>query len=266
MANIEQFQSTERFSDRVADYIKYRPGYPAESLTILQERTGLAPHHTIVDVGSGTGILSKLFLDFGNAVLAIEPNREMAEAAQFFLVDFDGFQQADAMAEATGLANNSADFIVAGQAFHWFDVQRTCREFRRILKPGGWCVLIWNERRTDSTAFLRGYESFLLEWSIDYADVSSHYQDPVALEQLYGEDAWERESLDNHQSFDFDGLRGRVMSCSYIPAPEHPRHVPMLAALQELFDLHQRQGLVRMDYDTQVYFGQLPIISKAGNQ
>ena len=259
MANTDQFQSTERFSDRVADYVKYRPGYPPELLTVLQQRTGLTRHHKIVDVGSGTGILSQLFLDFGNTVLGVEPNCEMAEAALVYLADYDGFQRVDATAEATGLANDSADFIVAGQAFHWFEVQPTCREFRRILKPDGWCTLIWNNRRTDSTPFLRDYESLLLEWSIDYADVSSRYQDPIALEKLYGKDGWQRELLDNHQSFDFDGLRGRVMSSSYIPAPNHPHFEPMLAALRELFDLHQRQGLVRMDYDTQIYFGQLPI-------
>src|SRR5712691_7831802 len=139
----------QRFSNRVADYVRYRPGYPPAVLDLLRTDCGLRPDHVVADIGSGTGILSKLFLENGNRVFGVEPNAEMRQAGEEYLASYDGFSSIEGSAESTTLADSSVDFITAAQAFHWFDPQAARREFARILKPGGWVVILWNDRRME---------------------------------------------------------------------------------------------------------------------
>jgi SAM-dependent methyltransferase len=248
---------TERFSDRVADYVRYRPAYPPELLDVLRGEVGLDPVHTIVDVGSGTGILSRPLLEHGNAVYGVEPNAAMRQAAESSLRRFDRFCSVDGRAEATGLDAASVDLIVAGQAFHWFSVAETSLEFRRILKPGGWVVLVWNSRRTAGTPFLESLEAFIDAWGTDYASVRWRYDVEDSLDVLFGPAGYAATTLANGQQLDLEGLRGRVGSSSYMPAEADPRREAMVEALQELFVAHAQGGEVRIDYDTEVYFGRL---------
>lgn len=113
--------STQRFSTRVANYIKYRPLYPPAVLETLGQRCGLTDRSIIADVGSGTGILAEMFLRNGNTVYGVEPNREMREAGERLLVDYPNFHSIDGTAEATALEDGNVDFVTAGQAFHWFN-------------------------------------------------------------------------------------------------------------------------------------------------
>ena len=248
---------TERFSNRVADYAKCRPSYPAELLEFIRDELGLTTAHVIADVGSGTGILSKVFLDHGNVVYGVEPNAGMRGVAEALLAGYRHFHSVPGRAETTLLERDHVDYVVVGQAFHWFDVDGARKEFRRILKPGGWIVLIWNSRRTDSTPFLKAYEAYLEQWGTDYIAVRSRYAVRASLESLFGGAGYGRKSFENTQSLDFDGLRGRILSSSFIPGVEHARYGPMLAALRQLFDEHQKNGRVLLEYDTEVYFGQL---------
>jgi SAM-dependent methyltransferase len=247
--------STTRFSSRVANYIKYRPGYPVEITALLNRECRLTSASVVADIGSGTGILTRLFLRNGNVVHAVEPNREMREAAEGLLGDDPKFRSVDATAEDTKLAPNSVDFIVAGQAFHWFDRERARREFCRILKPGGWVALIWNERRTDSSPFLKGYEECLRMWSVDYSAVDHKQIDAGVIGAFFAPDTFKLAKFANRQVFDFEGLKGRLLSSSYAPEPGHPRHEPMLRELSALFHDHQQRGEVAFDYDTLVYHG-----------
>lgn len=245
---------TVRFSDRVSDYVRFRPTYPVALLDLLRSELGLEKHHVLADVGSGTGLLSRLFVENGNRVLGVEPNRAMARAAEELFAGDPRFESVEGSAEATGLPERSVDFVVVGQAFHWFDAEGSAAEFRRILRPGGSVAVIWNQRRFD-TPFLAAYEAFLQEWGTDYASVRAQYEDPRSLRILFGGEGYEHRELENEQVFDFAGLRGRVLSSSYIPAAGHPRHGGMLDALRRLFDEHQRRGAVRFLYRTVVYFG-----------
>jgi SAM-dependent methyltransferase len=249
--------STQRFSSRVENYVKYRPSYPPALVQFLAKECGLSPNDVIADIGSGTGLLTKLFLDNGNHVMGVEPNREMREAGERFLAACPNFISVDGTAEATTLNDASVDAVIAGQAFHWFDIDKARREFLRILKPAGWVALIWNARRVDSSPFQREYDQLLRTYSEEYA--RTNHQDAVTDEAIeaFFDSRVGRARFDNAQQFDFDGLLGRLMSSSYAPEAGHPSHAPLVKALRDLFDKHQRAGVVTFEYDTEVYFGRL---------
>ncbi len=248
---------TQRFTDRVQDYIQYRPTYPAALWPLLNEECELQPGAIVADVGSGTGTLSSLLLDRGVEVFGVEPNAAMRQAAEELLADQLAFRSIAGRAEATTLRSQSVDGITAGQAFHWFDPRLARREFSRILRPHGWVVLVWNSRRTDSTPFLTAYQQFLCRWCPDYSCVSARYADPDSLELFFGSEAYQHRSVDNEQLLALDGLTGRFLSSSYAPTGDDPTRDHVLEALRELFDDYSDGGLVRVEYDTDVYFSQL---------
>ena len=246
-----------RFSDRVADYVRYRPGYPSAVRDLLRSDCGLRAGHAIADIGSGTGFLSELFLQNGNRVFGIEPNEAMRQAGEEYLGSYDGFASVNGSAEATTLDDASIDFVTAGQAFHWFEQDAARREFVRILKPNGWIVVVWNERLTDTTPFLRDYESLLRKFGTDYTRVNESYPREEQMRVFFGADAYTARTLPNFQGFDFDGLAGRLRSSSYVPAQDHPNFAPMIAQLKRVFAAYQQNDRVRVEYSTRVYFGHL---------
>jgi SAM-dependent methyltransferase len=248
--------SRERFSDRVANYVRYRPDYPIEMLDVLREHAGLHAGNRVADIGSGTGIASRLLLDAGCEVFAVEPNDAMREAAGTQLGSNPLFHSVAAPAEATTLPDHSVDMILSAQAFHWFDRERARAEFSRILRSSGRIALVWNVRQTDSTPFLRDYESLLLAFATDYMQVRHENVDDSALGRFFIGGRHTKHTLPNAQHFDFDGLRGRLLSSSYAPAEGHPSHAPMLAELRRIFDVHQRDGKVSFLYGTEIVIGE----------
>jgi ubiquinone/menaquinone biosynthesis C-methylase UbiE len=246
--------STTRFSNRVADYSRCRPAYPDALLTVLQREIGLSHASIIADIGSGTGISSELLLRSGGTVFAVEPNAEMRRAAEARLGSEPRFRSVAARAEATTLADRSVDAVTAGQAFHWFALREARAEFIRILRPGGMAALFWNTRRTEGSPFLSAYERLLRQFGTDYLQVDHRNVSAPDLRAFFG-DGYEARVFPNVQVFDFDGLRGRLLSSSYAPGPQHPDHARMLAALRQLFDAHHEHGFVRMEYDTELFFG-----------
>jgi SAM-dependent methyltransferase len=222
----------------------------------LRRAISLTRDAVVADVGSGTGLSARLFLANGNLVYGVEPNEAMRQAAEESVGTSGSFRSIDGSAEATGLDDGSVDVVVAAQAFHWFDREAVEREWRRILRPEGWVVLMWNERRLDASPFLRAYEELLLEYSSDYASVRHENVTEPVIRRLLQRD-YSRHAEYNEQVFDFDGLKGRLLSSSYVPAAGHPRHEPMLAALRSLFDEHCGDGLVVVEYDTVIHCGRL---------
>ncbi|MEM9418332.1 MAG: class I SAM-dependent methyltransferase [Planctomycetota bacterium] len=241
-----------RFSNRVADYTRYRPGYPDAILDRLAVR--LPEHPTVIDVGAGTGIFADLMLQRGWTVHAVEPNAPMREACAQRLGGQSDLSIHDGTAEATGLPDSCADLVVAAQAFHWFDSYSALREFERLLRPDGFVALIWNNRQTASTAFLVDYENLLQEFATDYRKVNHQRFGDGRLESMLA-DGFELIISPNIQSFDFEGLRGRLLSSSYAPAEGHVAHAPMLRRLREIFDQHARDSLVELLYTTELYIG-----------
>ena len=248
---------TLRFSNRVDDYVRYRPRYPREVLETLQRECGLLPDSLVADVGSGAGALAELFLGNGNQVFAVEPNREMREAAEHLLGNHPGFHSVDGRAEATNMGDNSVDLIVVGQAFHWFDARETRREFLRILKPPYWMMVVWNEREFNTTPFLIAYDQLLQRYAPDYARTQHKTVYDTALNEFYGAGRFTSRTFSYRQEVDFAGLKGRMLSSSYTPEPGHPNHEPMIAELMHIHRAHEVNGLVTFEYVTRMYYGRL---------
>jgi SAM-dependent methyltransferase len=218
---------TERFSSRVENYDRYRPSYPSAAIDLLKTRCGLSPGAVVADIGSGTGILTEALLGSGAQVIGVEPNDGMRAAAEARLRGQARFRSVNGTAEATTLAPASIDLLVAGQAFHWFDVEKARREALRLL----------------------------LRHAAEYAQVAASRADVASMRRFFG-GAMELATFPNQQTFDFEGLTGRLMSSSYAPEPGHPQHEPMIAGLREAFRRHQLGGQVVFPYLTLVYFGQ----------
>jgi SAM-dependent methyltransferase len=248
--------ATSRFSGRVENYIRYRPAYPLEALQVLERECELSDKSVVADIASGTGIWTRMLLEHRNPVFGVEPNREMREAGERLLAGFPKFISVAGTAEATTLRDASVDFVTAAQAAHWFDRQPARREFKRILGPEGWLVLLWNERVTDSTPFLRAYEQLLLNYGTDYEQVR-HERTTAAVNEFFDPAPFEQRVFTLRQEFDYPALAGRLLSSSYAPGPEHPKHRPMLDELKGIFDAHKVVGRVAFDYNARVYFGRL---------
>lgn len=245
-----------RFSNRVADYVRTRPGYPQAVYELLQREIGFTPAMVVADIGSGTGLSSELFLKNGNVVYAVEPNADMRGAAESLLAKYSNFHSVAGTAEATTLADRSVDAIVAGQAFHWFDVPQARAEFQRVLRGNGPVVIMFNTPKEDSTAFMRAYIQMLRTYGTDYKQVVHTNLKKEDLRVFYGGEC-EYRVLPNDQYFDREGQRSRLMSSSYVPPPGHPNHEKILKELDRLFDQHNEGGRVRFVLETEVYFGRL---------
>jgi SAM-dependent methyltransferase len=248
--------ATSRFSNRVENYVRYRPGYPPEMIETLKSECGLTPASVVADIASGTGIWTRMLLEHGNAVFGVEPNAEMREAGENLLAGFPNFTSVRGTAEATTLPDHSVDFVTAAQAAHWFKRDPSRREFARILKRGGWLALLWNERRTESTVFLQAYEQLLLTYGTDYREVR-HENTTSAVHEFFEPAQFCERVFTARQDFDYAGLEGRLLSSSYTPGPDHPHYAPMLRELRNIFETHQAGGHVAFEYNTRLYFGQL---------
>lgn len=246
--------SIHRFSSRVETYVRFRPSYPKQILETLEQDCGFTNESIVADIASGTGIFTKLLLEHGNRVFGVEPNAEMRRAGEEFLSTYPKFTSVTGTAEATTLEPRSVDFVTAAQAGHWFDRQKSRREFARILKSGGWAVLVWNERRTDSTPFLRAYEDMLFRYGTDYNEVRHEH---TVVAEFFDPVPFQERTFDLQQVFDYAGVEGRLLSSSYAPGPGHPNHAPMLRELHRIFDLHQQGGQVSIEYATRMFYGQL---------
>ena len=250
---------TRRFSDRAEYYLRARPHYPQALLHFCRSDLELRPGDAIADVGSGTGLLSELFLPNGNPVFAIEPNPEMRQAAERLLSRFPNFHSRSASAESTGLPDESIQFVVAGTAFHWFDRNGAKLEFSRILTPGGYVLLVWNKRRREDD-LNREYERIVRKYEIDPNHAARGLlstEDPAELREFFAPQTFQTRQFDNSQSLDLETLLARALSSSNLPLPGQPRCQEMLDELREVFARHARDGRVIQQYDTRLFFGRL---------
>ena len=247
---------TERFSSRVDHYARFRPGYPKQVITILQEECDLQPENVVADIASGTGLFTRLLLENGNPVFGIEPNKEMREAGEHHLAGFPKFKSVAATGESTTLPDRSVDLITCAQAAHWLKREEALREFQRILKPNRFVVILFNDRKVKGNTFADEYERLVVKYGTDYSAVQRLGRIFEGVD-FFAPFRCKRRSLPNHQDFDYPSLEGRLLSSSYAPQAGEPSFEPMLTELREMFERHQGNGNVRMEYDTNIYFGKL---------
>ena len=253
MLNVEP---TERFSSRVEHYTRFRPSYPREVILVLRDECALTPESVVADIASGTGLFTRLLLENGNQVFGVEPNDNMRQAGERFLAACPRFVSVAGMAEATTLRDQSVDLITSAQAGHWFDRERARAEFLRILKPDRFVTLMWNDRRTKNGEFEEAYEELVTEYGLDYEEVRERGKRSDGAE-FFAPCHCELRVIANYQDLDYAGLEGRLLSSSYIPQSGHESYRAMLADLRRIFDKYQRNGIVRVEYDTRVFFGKL---------
>ena len=247
----------ERFSSRVDNYSKYSPDYPHEVITFLKQEGILTQESVIADIGSGTGISTELFLKEGNVVYGVEPNREMRHVAQKMLAGYKDFCSVDGSSEITMLPTDDIDLIIAGQAFHWFDKTKSKTEFKRILKSNGLVILMWNDRRTHSSPFVRAYEDLIQLFANKYEEVNHKNIDEKVINDFFGESNYAFALFENYQHFDFEGLKGRILSSTCMPDENHKDFNFMLSVLKKIFSRFQENGKVTLEYDTKIYYGKL---------
>jgi ubiquinone/menaquinone biosynthesis C-methylase UbiE len=244
--------STERFSDRVEQYARYRPRYPEALSHLLLSKIPLPA--TVADIGSGTGILTDQLLRTGYQVIAVEPNEPMRKAAEQKLATRPAFRSIDGTAEQTNLPARTADLITCAQSFHWFDREKCRTEFDRILRPNGLIALIWNDRAKNDPLMVR-YDDVLTKLVPEYLDCSHRRVSKPDIEAFFSAHSFELFSFANHQSLTQEEFLGRLISSSYVPLSGEPGHDELIEACNDLFDQFAKDGVLRFLYETQVYLG-----------
>ena len=247
--------SVERFSNRVENYIKYRPHYPKDIITFLNEECGFDNQKTVADIGSGPGISSENFIENGNTVYAVEPNEDMRKAAEFIFRDSENFKSVNGTAESTALDNDFADLIIAGQAFHWFDKVKCKIEFKRILKDDGYIILMWNDK-ISSNDFMKDYYELIKKYGKDYDKINHTNVDDEVIGKFFSPLEFKKKSLRHTHPLDYAGLEGRLLSSSYIPL-EGEQFKIMIKELKDMFERYSENGKVEMEYQTNLFYGKL---------
>ncbi len=247
---------TERFSSRVENYVRFRPSYPKAVIDVLRAECGLTPDHVVADIASGTGLFTRVLLENGNCVFGVEPNKDMREAGEHYLAEFPKFTSINGTAESTTLPDRSVDLITCAQAAHWLRREQALREFQRILKPEHFLVILFNDRKVKGNPFSDDYESLVVKYGTDYSEVQRLGRIFEGVE-FFTPYPCKKRTLANYQEFDYESLQGRLLSSSYAPERGEPSFDPMIADLKQVFQKHQSGGRVRMEYDTNIYFGKL---------
>jgi SAM-dependent methyltransferase len=255
---MSSLDSTQRFSDRVEAYLAGRPRYPDAVVEHLATVGALPAGGIVADVGVGTGVSAEPFLAAGHAVIGVEPNGPMRAAGDEFLSRYSRYRSVEGTADATGLADHSVDLVIAAQAFHWFDPLRFRHESLRIVRPGGWAALIWNDRDLDGTTFLAGYEALLVEYGNDYRAIRYRHQGTEAIPVYFDGLAPTPAEFRHRRRIDWAALSALAGSASYLPARGQPRHDEFIRALRALFDAEVRDGTVDMRYTCRVHAAPLP--------
>lgn len=248
--------SKTRFSDRVENYVRYRPAYPQALIHNLIESCALNQSSMIADIGSGTGIFSRELLDKQLSVLAVEPNLEMRKAAESILASYSQFTSVAGTGEETSLDDSSVDLITVAQAFHWFDWPKAINEFRRILKPRGQLALVWN-RRDLKDAFQHAYEAMLRKLAPEYNLVNHMNIEGEKIAAIFDVRNFQHLSFSFTQFFDCAAFLGRMQSSSYSPAKGTEALSKLNEAAMNLFEEYALDGELAFKYSSHLYLGQL---------
>ena len=243
----------DKFTGKAENYEKFRPSYPIEILNSFYDYN-LNQNSIIADIGSGTGKLTKIFLENGNIVYAVEPNDDMRNMAISTLNEYKNFISIKGSAEITTLQNKIIDFVTVGQAFHWFNPLKALDEFKRILKNNGVLALVWNNGKT-SSAFMQEYENILDNIknhnNKNHRDISDE-----TIEKYYSKD-YKKLTVENIHELNFNEILGRVLSSSCSPKENTKEYYETRNLLKEIFNKYKQNDKIIIEYETVIYIGRL---------
>lgn len=245
------------FSGKYSTYSRYRPGYPPKLLRLMEEHTGLTPDSVVADIGSGTGIMSRLLLENGNTVYGVEPNDEMRQYSSMEFKDHSDFHPVKGTGEKTGLPDSSVDLVVCAQSFHWLNPDSAKVEFLRILNKNGQVALIWNDKDQDENSFNSDYNLICAKFKKfkpKYNSSGSTLIDRDVLDNFF-RGSYIATELENHQDLTLEGVMGRYSSTSYAISPQAPEYDSLVKEMEEAFRKHQKDGFVRIQYITRIFIG-----------
>ena len=246
--------NTSKFTGKSGVYAASRPGYAEELFDFLEEKRILTGGCTVADIGAGTGKFTKQLLDRGYTVYAVEPNEDMRRTADGLLGGTRGFVSVNGCDAATGLPDASADCVTAAQAFHWFDRDAFARECRRILKPGGYAVLVYNNRDT-ATDVIRENMDICRTYCPGFVSFS-HGLDGIELEGFF-RNGYETVRFENDLTYDCGTFIRRMLSASYGLRETDDGYDGFIAALTALFEKYEENGRLRIPNHTLAYFGKI---------
>lgn len=246
-------ENTKRFTNRSDNYVKYRPDYPPEIIELLQKEIHLDEFKDVADVGSGTGMFSRLFAKNGNITFGVEPNDEMRLKAEKSLGKYLNFISINGTAEFTNLADSSVDIVTAADAIHWFDMFKAKSEFSRILRDDGYCVIVYHITK-NNTPFMKEFNKLIK--LLKKAEKSDDEKFEKSVEKFFGPKKAKVKTLNSTHEMSFAELKGLVLSYAIMPE-DGELHKKTLKELKNIFDRNNLSGSVSMEYKIKILIGKI---------
>lgn len=247
----------KRFDGKGEIYARFRPSYPKEMIDFLYTEAGLSPNAAIADIGAGTGILTRLLLERGSTVFAVEPNADMRRQAETALKDCSACRFLCGNAEHTMLPDHCVDFVTAAQAFHWFDREQFKAECRRILKRSGKVILIWN-CRDEASALVQENAEVNKQYCLRFRGFAGGLNSPEAQREAlhtFFAGPFMTRQFENPQRFTQETFVGRNFSSSYAPSMDSDAGQRYQAVLQTLFQKYSQNGILTVPHHTYCHIG-----------
>lgn len=247
------------FDNKAVLYAANRPSYSPHVLKYLQKDLGLAPTALGADIGCGTGQLTKILAGYFNLLYAVEPNESMMAECQKCLCGCKNVHYIHRCAESTGIIDHTLDYITVAQAFHLFHNTETLQELKRILKPNGYLIIIYNMKNHSSNLFLKNEEVLLKYCPLYKRNFHSMEFKTESFADCFTEDSYQYRqfSNDNTEYLDCDTFINRTLSASYAIPIENPSFPVFVKELEKVFTKFSVNQKIKMELSTVIYSGHL---------
>jgi SAM-dependent methyltransferase len=252
--------ATSLFQGKATEYARYRVDYPGSVISAALQSVGIVRDDVIADLGSGTGMLSRWFLERGNRVFGVEPDDGMRQVAEKSLLRFGAsFISVDGTAERTSLGDASVTVVTAGNAFHYFNSRATRTEAERILQRGGRVLIMGHDVASQPNDFMKAYFGFIAGVAVPEARVFHEQDRSLRATEIFfaGIPVHEEDMGDHTFNLTWDGLRGRFLSTAAAPAEDDPKRSAVITQLADVFRRFEKDGTIPFQLRWRYTWGQL---------